>query len=49
MMKYAISVIVGLVFGLRLIAGDMTDPAKVKGYFSIKRAKFDPRLVLTRA
>ena len=34
-MRYAIALISGLIFGLGLIAGGMTDPAKVKGFLDV--------------
>lgn len=45
MKRLAIALASGLVFGLGLIAGGMTDPAKVKGFLDIAGA-WDPSLAL---
>jgi uncharacterized protein len=45
MMKHAISLVSGLLFGLGLIAGGMTDPAKVKAFLDLFGA-WDPSLAL---
>jgi uncharacterized membrane protein YedE/YeeE len=42
-MRYAFALISGLIFGLGLIAGGMTDPAKVKGFLDLFGA-WDPSL-----
>ena len=34
-MRYAIALVSGLIFGLGLIAGGMTDPGKVKGFLDV--------------
>jgi uncharacterized protein len=44
-MRYVFAIIGGLVFGLGLIAGGMTDPAKVKGFLDLAGA-WDPSLGL---
>jgi uncharacterized protein len=44
-MRYLIALLSGLVFGLGLIAGGMTDPAKVKGFLDVFGA-WDPSLAL---
>src|SRR5512137_2507533 len=44
-MRYVFAIISGLVFGLGLIAGGMTDPAKVKGFLDLFGA-WDPSLGL---
>lgn len=45
MMRYLIALCSGLVFGLGLIAGGMTDPAKVKSFLDLFGA-WDPSLAL---
>jgi uncharacterized membrane protein YedE/YeeE len=42
-MRYLIAILSGLVFGLGLIAGGMTDPAKVKAFLDLFGA-WDPSL-----
>ena len=42
-MRYTIALVSGLVFGLGLIAGGMTDPAKVKSFLDVFGA-WDPSL-----
>jgi uncharacterized membrane protein YedE/YeeE len=42
-MRYVFAILSGLVFGLGLIAGGMTDPAKVKGFLDLFGA-WDPSL-----
>jgi uncharacterized membrane protein YedE/YeeE len=42
-MRYVFALMAGLVFGLGLIAGGMTDPAKVKGFLDLFGA-WDPSL-----
>lgn len=44
-MRYAIALISGLIFGLGLIAGGMTDPTKVKAFLDVFGA-WDPSLAL---
>ena len=44
-MRYLIALSAGLIFGLGLIAGGMTDPAKVKGFLDLFGA-WDPSLAL---
>ncbi|MDP3085964.1 MAG: YeeE/YedE family protein [Rubrivivax sp.] len=44
-MRYLIALLSGLVFGLGLIAGGMTDPAKVKGFLDLT-GLWDPSLAL---
>lgn len=44
-MSYVIALVSGLVFGLGLILGGMTDPAKVKGFLDLFGA-WDPSLAL---
>ncbi len=44
-MRYVIALISGLVFGLGLIAGGMTDPSKVKGFLDLF-GPWDPSLAL---
>jgi uncharacterized membrane protein YedE/YeeE len=44
-MRYVFAILSGLVFGLGLIAGGMTDPAKVKGFLDLFGA-WDPSLGL---
>jgi uncharacterized membrane protein YedE/YeeE len=44
-MALLIALVSGLVFGLGLIAGGMTDPAKVKGFLDVAGA-WDPSLAL---
>jgi uncharacterized protein len=44
-LRYALALVSGLVFGLGLIAGGMTDPAKVKGFLDVFGA-WDPSLAL---
>ena len=44
-MRYLIALASGLVFGLGLIAGGMTDPAKVKAFLDLAGA-WDPSLAL---
>lgn len=44
-MRYVLALLSGLVFGLGLIAGGMTDPAKVKGFLDLFGA-WDPSLAL---
>jgi uncharacterized membrane protein YedE/YeeE len=44
-MRNLIALVSGLVFGLGLIAGGMTDPAKVKGFLDLFGA-WDPSLAL---
>jgi uncharacterized membrane protein YedE/YeeE len=44
-MRYLIALLSGLVFGLGLIAGGMTDPAKVKAFLDLFGA-WDPSLAL---
>jgi hypothetical protein len=44
-MRYAIALVSGLIFGLGLIAGGMTDPSKVKGFLDLFGA-WDPSLAL---
>ena len=44
-MRYLFALLSGLVFGLGLIAGGMTDPAKVKGFLDLFGA-WDPSLGL---
>jgi uncharacterized protein len=44
-MRYAFALISGLVFGLGLIAGGMTDPSKVKGFLNLF-GTWDPSLAL---
>lgn len=44
-MRYAIALLSGLVFGLGLIAGGMTDPSKVRGFLDVFGA-WDPSLAL---
>jgi uncharacterized protein len=43
--SYAIALASGLIFGLGLIAGGMTDPAKIKGFLDLFGA-WDPSLAL---
>ena len=45
MMRYLIALFSGLLFGLGLIAGGMTNPAKVKGFLDLFGA-WDPSLAL---
>jgi uncharacterized protein len=45
MLRYLIALASGLVFGLGLIAGGMTDPAKVKAFLDLAGA-WDPSLAL---
>ncbi len=45
MFKNAISLVSGLIFGIGLIAGGMSDPAKVKGFLDLFGA-WDPSLAL---
>lgn len=47
-MKHLIALASGLVFGLGLIAGGMTDPAKVKGFLDLFGA-WDPSLAMVMA
>jgi uncharacterized membrane protein YedE/YeeE len=47
-MKDVLSLISGLIFGLGLIAGGMTDPSKVKGFLDIF-GRWDPSLALVMA
>ena len=47
-MSYLIALLSGLVFGLGLIAGGMTDPSKVKGFLDLFGA-WDPSLGLVMA
>lgn len=42
-MRYVFALLAGLVFGIGLIAGGMTDPAKVKGFLDLFGA-WDPSL-----
>ena len=44
-MRHVFALISGLVFGLGLIAGGMTDPAKVKGFLDLF-GNWDPSLAL---
>jgi uncharacterized membrane protein YedE/YeeE len=44
-MRYLIALLSGLVFGLGLLAGGMTDPAKVKAFLDLCGA-WDPSLAL---
>lgn len=44
-MRMAIALLSGLVFGFGLIAGGMTDPAKIKGFLDLFGA-WDPSLAL---
>ncbi len=44
-MRYLIAILSGLVYGLGLIAGGMTDPAKVKGFLDLAGA-WNPSLAL---
>jgi uncharacterized membrane protein YedE/YeeE len=44
-MRYLIAILSGLVFGLGLIVGGMTDPAKVKAFLDLFGA-WDPSLAL---
>ena len=44
-MRHALALVSGLVFGLGLIAGGMTDPAKIKGFLDLFGA-WDPSLAL---
>lgn len=45
MMRYVFAGLAGLVFGLGLIAGGMTDPAKVKAFLDLASG-WDPSLAL---
>lgn len=45
MLRYLIALFSGLIFGLGLIAGGMTNPAKVKGFLDLFGA-WDPSLAL---
>jgi uncharacterized protein len=44
-MRYLFALTSGLIFGLGLIAGGMTDPAKIKGFLDLFGA-WDPSLAL---
>jgi uncharacterized membrane protein YedE/YeeE len=44
-MRYGFALISGLIFGLGLIAGGMTDPSKVKGFLDLF-GRWDPSLAL---
>jgi uncharacterized membrane protein YedE/YeeE len=48
MMRNVFSMLSGLIFGLGLIAGGMTDPSKVKGFLDLFGA-WDPSLALVMA
>jgi len=48
MMRIVFALVSGLVFGLGLIAGGMTDPAKVKGFLDLFGA-WDPSLAFVMA
>lgn len=48
MMRNLFSMLSGLIFGLGLIAGGMTDPSKVKGFLDLFGA-WDPSLALVMA
>jgi uncharacterized membrane protein YedE/YeeE len=45
MMRELIATVAGLLFGLGLIAGGMTDPAKIKGFLDLF-GQWDPSLAL---